>query len=105
MTRGKAIPPSEGLVLGYMAAMEAAAKQQNPIGSEYAEMLRKNIVSDTLPNSSHMEGTLVELPAIEGVSQDPLPLATYERYNMSIDPKMFISNTRPINQDEYSIVN
>jgi hypothetical protein len=39
MTRGKAIPPSEGLLLGYMAAMEAAAKQKNPIGPDYAEML------------------------------------------------------------------
>lgn len=35
----------------------------------------------------------------------PLPLETYERYNLSIDPKMFVTNTAPINQTETSIVN
>jgi hypothetical protein len=68
-------------------------------------MLRDQNVFDSVASDVLVEGTQVNLPSPQGVSMSPLPLETYERYNLSIDPKMFVTNTAPINQTETSIVN
>lgn len=90
---------------GAKAAVEAAQAMGQTVSKQYAEKLESYKTWDSLPANTLVPGTVTSLPALKGVTAEPLPLQTYDRFNVSIDPSMMIKNTRPYDLTEYSIVN
>jgi hypothetical protein len=85
--KSRSLPTQEGLREGYEAVLQMPGAT-----SDYAQQMRNAMTIDA-PGSNYAVGSVIKCDTPPTpVMHDNVPLKTYEKYNMTLDPSVLVRN-------------